>query len=130
MSFFTFLDDYELVLKSEIDLALSTSIQSESLDIKENDEFFPLDFSQTFQIRNKLRTPIQNIQTEVSVPTHYAQKELIQFQSSMMQLNDGTKLNCSQDVSVKRVTIGRATLDLPNRIDCVSASGVRCIEIK
>ena len=76
------------MLKSEIDLALSTSIQADSCDIKENEKFLLTDFTQTFQIRNKLRTPVKNIKTEVSVPSHYAQKELIQFQSSMLQLND------------------------------------------
>ena len=118
------------MLKSEIDLALSTSIQADSLDIKENEKFLLTDFTQTFQIRNKLRTPVKNIKTEVSVPSHYAQKELIQYQSSLIQLNDGKQFNCTQDISVKREPVGKSSLDLPARIDCVSTSGVRCIEIK
>ena len=118
------------MLKSEIDLALSTSIQAESLDIRENEKFLAKDFSQSFQIRNKLRTPVKNIKTEVSVPSHYAQKELIQYQSSLIQLNDGKQFNCTQDVSVKKETIGKSSLNLPPRIDCVSTPGVRCIEVK
>ena len=93
-------NNYELVLKSEIDLVLSTSIQSDSLDIKENDRFLIMDFTQFFQIRNRLRTPIQNVQTEISVPTHYAQKELVQYQASMIQLNDGTQFSWTQDMGI------------------------------
>ena len=122
-------NNYELVLKSEIDLVLSTSIQSDSLDIKENDKFLIMDFTQFFQIRNRLRTPIQNVQTEISVPTHYAQKELVQYQASMIQLNDGTQFNCTQDMGVRREPVGKSSLDLPTRIDCVQTAGVRCIEI-
>ena len=46
-------NNYELVLKSEIDLVLSTSIQSDSLDLKVNEEFLVMEFTQTFQIRNR-----------------------------------------------------------------------------
>ena len=122
--------DFQLDLKTEADIALTTSVEPEVLDIKDNDRFFTREFTQTYQIRNVMTSPIKGLRTQIDVPTHYAQKELVKYTGSYLQLNDGTKLKCQEDNSNQINTIGRATPKMPDKIDCVSTPGTRCMEIK
>ena len=45
-------------------------------------------------------------------------------------MNDGSKLTCQRDNTIKVETVGRAEDKLPARIDCVTSPGTRCMEIK
>ena len=122
--------NFKLDLKTEADIALTTSTEPEVLDIKQEDRFLTKEFTQTYQIRNVLTSPIKGLQTQIDVPTHYAQKEIVQYIGSYIQLNDGTKLKCQENNRNQIDTIGRISPDMPERIDCVSTPGTRCIEIK
>ena len=122
--------DYKLDLKTEADIALTTSVEPEVLDIKDNDRFFTREFTQTYQIRNVMTSPIKGLRTQIDVPTHYAQKEIVKFTGSYLQLNDGTKLKCQEDNNNQINTIGRVTPEMSDKIDCVGTPGTRCIEIK
>ena len=117
-------------MKSDIELILTTAENPEEKDIKNGEEFVSPDFTQTFQIRNKGETPVNEISVQVDSPSHYAQKELVRFRSASIVLNDGSIIKCSIDQRIQLETIGRSGPDLPKEIDCVSTQGVRCSEIR
>lgn len=107
-----------------------TTQTTEVIVIKQDDKFLTKDFSQSYQIRNTLVTAVPNVGLEIHIPTHYAQKELVQFNSAELILSNGTSLQCIKNNNVKLDTIGRASLVLPTRIDCVNPPGVRCLEVQ
>ena len=122
--------NFELKLKTEADLVITTSMEPEELDIKDEETYFSREFTQTYQIRNDLTSPIKGIKTQVDIPVFYAQKEIVQFISAFIQLNDGRKFKCQEDNRNQITTIGKMSPDMPGQIDCISTPGTRCIEIK
>lgn len=63
-----FIDSLQLDLKTEADLALTTSSKAVEIFIKDaNDKYVSKKFTQSFQIRKYLDSPIHDIQAQVKV---------------------------------------------------------------
>ena len=121
-------DDLTIPLQTKADLALTTSMKNESFDLKSGDKFISRNFSQSYQIRNVLESPISGIKVEVDVPTHYAQKPITKYLSSVIQLNNGTMWACQKDTSTIQPAGKSDERNLPNEISCL-VPGTRCINI-
>ena len=120
-----------LILKTKADLALTPSIRKEPIYLKDNENNFvpSIKFSQSYQIRNEQISPVTDIKVEIDVPTHYAQKPIIKYNSSLIMMNNGETPKPCEKIS-KLLPAGKSTsLTFPTKINCL-VPGTRCIHIR
>ena len=121
---------YRIELKSDVKMALTTTEDDEKVVKNNEQQLIDVEFSQSFQIRNKGESPIKKVSVQVDIPSHYAQREMVQFMNAMISKGDGSIVKCNQNYQERIDAIGRASTSLPERIDCGSTAGVRCFEIR
>ena len=127
----SFSDSLKIPLKTKADLVLTPSNREEPIYLKDSENNFvpSIKFSQSYQIRNEEISPVTDIKVEIDIPTHYAQKPIIKYNSSLIMMNNGETPKPCEKISKIEAAGKSASPTFPTKINCL-VPGTRCIHIR